>query len=152
MRGARSRLKLPVSNLEVHVPPAPGRYQSATRAQWSCQSVRMKLPALLLTTLLIAVGAVPADAASRLTVRGAGYGHGVGMSQYGALGFAQHGAGYREILRHYYTGTDISRLEGASGVRVLLQGGAGARFDGATGVVGGRALTPATTYAVTPAA
>lgn len=37
-----------------------------------------------------------------------GYGHGVGMSQYGANLMAKSGCGYREILSHYYPGTDIS--------------------------------------------
>lgn len=36
-----------------------------------------------------------------------GYGHGVGMSQYGANEMAEQGAGWREILMHYYTGIDI---------------------------------------------
>lgn len=36
-----------------------------------------------------------------------GYGHGVGMSQWGAQGMAKDGYKYYEILQHYYTGTDI---------------------------------------------
>lgn len=36
-----------------------------------------------------------------------GYGHGVGMCQYGAKGMATGGSDYREILTHYYTGTSI---------------------------------------------
>ena len=36
-----------------------------------------------------------------------GSGHGVGMSQYGADGMARGGADYKEILRHYYSGTEI---------------------------------------------
>ena len=40
-----------------------------------------------------------------------GYGHGVGMSQSGANGMAQEGKGYREILKHYYTGVEIVNLE-----------------------------------------
>ena len=36
-----------------------------------------------------------------------GYGHGVGMSQYGAEAMALAGADYREILAHYYTGTEV---------------------------------------------
>lgn len=36
-----------------------------------------------------------------------GYGHGVGMSQYGANGMAAKGHNYEEILKHYYTGVDI---------------------------------------------
>lgn len=38
-----------------------------------------------------------------------GYGHGVGLSQYGALSMAQDGADYREILYHYYTGTTLKK-------------------------------------------
>lgn len=40
-----------------------------------------------------------------------GYGHGVGMSQYGALGMAQEGYSYNEILSYYYTGTSIKKME-----------------------------------------
>lgn len=36
-----------------------------------------------------------------------GYGHGVGMSQYGANAMAKEGSGWREILKHYYTGIAI---------------------------------------------
>jgi len=36
-----------------------------------------------------------------------GYGHGVGMCQYGARGLAEHGYDYRRILKHYYTGVQI---------------------------------------------
>ena len=36
-----------------------------------------------------------------------GYGHGVGMSQYGANGMAKNGYSYQDILKHYYTGVDI---------------------------------------------
>ena len=45
----------------------------------------------------------------RFTVTG--YGHGVGMSQYGANVMAQGGADYREILAHYYPGTELVRAE-----------------------------------------
>lgn len=38
-----------------------------------------------------------------------GYGHGVGMSQYGALAMAKKGAKYDEILKHYYTGIKIEK-------------------------------------------
>ncbi len=40
-----------------------------------------------------------------------GYGHGAGMSQYGAEYMAQSGAGYREILSHYYTDVDFKVFE-----------------------------------------
>lgn len=44
---------------------------------------------------------------SNVTFQTKGYGHGVGMSQYGALGMAKKGYSYREILMHYYVGTKI---------------------------------------------
>jgi len=40
-----------------------------------------------------------------------GYGHGVGMSQWGANGMAKKGKTYEEILKHYYTGVTIKQLE-----------------------------------------
>ena len=40
-----------------------------------------------------------------------GYGHGVGMSQYGALGMAKEGYNYKEILAHYYNGTNLKKYE-----------------------------------------
>jgi SpoIID/LytB domain protein len=42
--------------------------------------------------------------------RGAGFGHGVGMCQTGAIGMAEVGKSYREILRHYYPGTVLRKL------------------------------------------
>lgn len=39
-----------------------------------------------------------------------GYGHGVGMSQYGANGMAKAGYSYRDILLHYYSGVSIEQL------------------------------------------
>ena len=40
---------------------------------------------------------------------GEGWGHGVGMSQYGAKGMAEAGFDYEEILTHYYTGTHLEK-------------------------------------------
>jgi stage II sporulation protein D len=41
---------------------------------------------------------------------GRGWGHGVGMCQVGAIGYSKHGKTYKEILKHYYTGVEISRM------------------------------------------
>ena len=53
---------------------------------------------------------------------GHGWGHGIGMSQYGAWGYALHGYDYQEILAHYYPGTTIGTTQ-TSLVRVLLADG-----------------------------
>jgi SpoIID/LytB domain protein len=43
-------------------------------------------------------------------IRGAGYGHGVGMCQMGAIGMASAGKPYAQILGHYYRGSHLHRL------------------------------------------
>ena len=53
-------------------------------------------------------------------ITGAGDGHGVGMSQDGALGYAQHGWSDQAILAHYYTGTAIGQAPPNASVRVLI--------------------------------
>src|SRR3954453_19969638 len=88
-----------------------------------------------------------AGAAVRQIIRGAGFGHGIGMSQYGAYGFAKHGYDYKQILAHYYQGTDLSKA-GSADIRVLLQTGSRtATFSGATDG-GGHKLNPSKTYRV----
>ncbi len=47
---------------------------------------------------------------SMVIINNKGYGHGVGMSQYGAEGMAKEGYNYQEILTHYYTGVEIKKF------------------------------------------
>jgi len=47
---------------------------------------------------------------NQVTFKTTGYGHGVGMCQYGAQGLAEHGRDYQEILKHYYSNVTISKL------------------------------------------
>jgi stage II sporulation protein D len=103
---------------------------------------------LILLTLTAALVAAPAaDAAKkRFTIRGAGFGHGVGMSQYGAYGYAQHGVTYDRILAHYYKGTALGTAP-TSTVRVLLQSTGTASFSGAARAAT-RRLSPGKTYRV----
>jgi stage II sporulation protein D len=87
-----------------------------------------------------------ASAAVNWVVHGHGFGHGVGMSAYGAYGYAQHGKGYQFILAHYYAGTTIGTLSKPSVVRVLLTTSSGdVGFSGATGACG-QQLDPARGY------
>ena len=48
---------------------------------------------------------------SRVVIDCTGYGHGVGMSQWGARVMADKGADYKEILKHYYTGIEIKKIK-----------------------------------------
>lgn len=50
-------------------------------------------------------------AITRLVLRGTGYGHGVGMCQWGAIGRARAGQDFHTILRTYYPGTTVGAIE-----------------------------------------
>jgi stage II sporulation protein D len=83
---------------------------------------------VVLTILAVAATASaqppPASVAGEalFVMSGRGWGHGVGMSQYGAFGQANEGRTYDEILAHYYSGTELGRT-GTKEVRVLLAEG-----------------------------
>ncbi len=48
---------------------------------------------------------------SNVEIKTKGYGHGVGLSQYGAQGMAKSGYSYQEILAHYYVGTNLVKQQ-----------------------------------------
>jgi stage II sporulation protein D len=86
--------------------------------------MRTTLALLTISAVLVASGAAPAEPTPlpptpTFAISGRGWGHGVGMSQWGALGFAQRGYGYERILAHYYRGTALGRAPAAR-LRVLL--------------------------------
>ena len=85
LRSTMVRFELVASELAVlpPLPLLPEQYQVGG----SQPQVQLPLPSLLAV--------------------GRGYGHGVGMSQWGALGLAQRGQSYDQILRHYYRGTEL---------------------------------------------
>ena len=119
-------------------PPAPGRWEG----------VRKLVLLVALLVLAGAAGAAQADAASRLVIRGAGFGHGIGMSQYGAYGLALQGVPYNAILGRYYTGTTLGSLSANPEVRVLLQSGNRKVTLSGVSRLGDRSLDPARTYNV----
>jgi stage II sporulation protein D len=95
---------------------------------------------------LIAAVAPASVAGASWKVEGRGFGHGVGLSQYGAFGFAEHGRSYKQILDHYYANTKLGKA-GDGKVRVLLASGSGSvGFRGATRACG-RQLSPDRGYA-----
>lgn len=47
---------------------------------------------------------------SKVRIAGHGYGHGLGMSQYGAKHMAEQGADWRAIIQHYYTGVQVIHI------------------------------------------
>ncbi|HXR31440.1 MAG TPA: SpoIID/LytB domain-containing protein [Solirubrobacterales bacterium] len=101
----------------------------------------------ILALAVLAAGALPASAGGvTWIVKGGGFGHGVGMSAYGAYGYGLHGAGYRQILGHYYRGIRLTEMRRAPLVRVLLATSAGdVSFTRAT-VACRRRLEPSRAY------
>src|SRR3954452_20097874 len=127
------------------------RSTSATPPQPRCRAnldrpdPMTRLFTVILATLLVAA---PASAKTTFTIRGAGFGHGVGMSQYGAMGYASHGWTAAAILGHYYTGTALGTTDPNRTVRVqLVASTAAARLSGA-GQAGSHKLDRAVTYVV----
>jgi stage II sporulation protein D len=110
------------------------------------------LAGLLYGALLAAAPAGAAARATGLFIDGAGSGHGVGMSQYGAAGYALHGVAYQDILRDYYSGTTLGHVSPARTVTVLLRARGSAVFSGASTIKGAaRKLNPLATYNVAAA-
>jgi stage II sporulation protein D len=76
-------------------------------------------------TLLLLAFAAPAGAlttSAGFVITGHGWGHGIGMSQWGAYGYAKHGWTYQAILKHYYTGIAFETRPNTD-IRVRLRSG-----------------------------
>lgn len=89
------------------------------------------------------VGISPASSASlapsrsadtTITISGRGFGHGVGMSQYGAYGMASRGVGATDILTQYYRGTNVAAVAQPADVRVHVGTPASTTVTGAAPV------------------
>ena len=92
-----------------------------------------------------AAAAVPAS----FYISGSGWGHGVGLSQYGARGQAEAGRTAAEILAHYYTGTTVAALPDNKDIRVQVQRAAtmvANTTDGVMRIRTGTAATPCLLY------
>ena len=100
---------------------------------------------LLVLAPLVVPAAPPVDAQTVQVVRAAGFGHGVGLSQYGAYGFAQRGRSHEEILQHYYRGTELTKRRPRP-TRVLIRRGYSTVTVRGAGRIGDRRARPNVTY------
>ncbi|HEX2046008.1 MAG TPA: SpoIID/LytB domain-containing protein [Gaiellaceae bacterium] len=91
--------------------------------------------ALLISALLSAVLVLAPSASARalFVLDGRGWGHAVGMSQWGAFGMAKGGSSYREILGHYYTDVSLFTRPSSPTVRVELAAGRTSLLVGSSG-------------------
>ena len=86
----------------------------------STTTVAKSIPATTSTATTTTTSTIATSAAaSTLVVNGHGWGHGMGMAQWGTDGYAQHGWSYTRILAHYYHGTTLAKGPSPT-VRVLL--------------------------------
>jgi SpoIID/LytB domain protein len=93
----------------------------------------------------LTAGALPAWAgggdeqqgAKQFRMFGAGFGHGLGLSQWGAFGLAKRGWGAEKIVRYYYSGTRVDRTDSApDDLRIgLVQGKGSVRLTAEVGDV-----------------
>jgi stage II sporulation protein D len=111
----------------------------------------MRRLAISITIAAALASASLAHAATVFQINGGGNGHGIGMSQYGAYGYALQGESYQFILAHYYQGTQLTTVNPDQTVRVLIATGA-ASFSGASSATApgrsARKLNPSHTYSV----
>lgn len=119
LRGARGSLSRSASSLRETLrtlAPAmwPSRYPS--HADTSSGRLPETLPSSRISI---------ATRGGRAHIVGRGWGHGVGMSQWGARGMAERGATYESILHHYYTDTTVEPVHDPGPVRVGVAWGLG---------------------------
>ena len=127
--GVRLSAEKPCSSCFASLEPLRGSPESAP-----ARRCRRAFPLVALAVLLAAGSAraasvctgscyaAPAGSGALFVFTGHGWGHGVGMSQYGAYGYAQHGWTYPKILAHYYPGTTLGTTP-TTAIRVLLADG-----------------------------
>ena len=108
--------------------------------------LRFLLPLLIAIAVVLPIATPPGKAdAATWTIRGGGFGHGIGMSAYGAYGMGQAGFKYGRILGHYYRGIQIRKVAKKRNIKVLLDTDSSPRFSGARWACG-RKLLPRLTY------
>lgn len=101
----------------------------------------LRLPVVLLAVIsaiaMMLTGARPAfSGPASYHIEGGGFGHGVGMSQYGARGMAARGVSYPDILARYYQGTAVQAQSQPGGIRIWLAAD-GSSAPGTTMTAGG---------------
>jgi stage II sporulation protein D len=133
LTGSRRNLRMDAEALrDIVREKAPALYPGTYPSAWHTTSGR--LPETL-----------PANRISVVTKRGVavvtgrGWGHGTGMSQWGAHGLASAGAGYEEILGHYYTDTTVGPADAPRSISVGVEWGRSSVVaTGAFDIVDGR--------------
>jgi stage II sporulation protein D len=133
LTGTGKRLRVDAESVrDIVRDQGPALYPGVYPSRWFTTSGRLPetLPANRIDVVTRAGAAV---------VTGRGWGHGTGMSQWGAHGLAQAGASYEEILGHYYTGTAVGEVDAPRSISVgVAWGSSSVVATGAFDIVDGR--------------
>src|SRR3954447_1459100 len=96
--------------------------------RWRVRAALVVAALTMVSTLSLALSVVtapPAFADTTFQLTGGGWGHGVGMGQYGALGMSQQGVNAPGIIQSFYASTAIQGLSQPSNIRVQLHSAIG---------------------------
>lgn len=101
------------------------RPSSSHRTRLTRAAATLLAAGSLLLTGALAAPSAEADSAvepsgGTFVIKGAGFGHGHGMSQYGAYGAAKEGLSWQEILAFYYPGTTLKTLSSSTTIKVRI--------------------------------
>jgi stage II sporulation protein D len=102
-----SKVDTGIKRIKGELPPPSREVPKKKKAQAKSAASAYSLPAIKFSELPNLSNAP--GSGSSVTFYGRGYGHGVGMSQWGAKAMADKGYSYIEILKHYFPGTEISQ-------------------------------------------
>ena len=103
-----------LEELEVSERAADGRVlylrlvHSLGSFEWWAYSFRMAVEARVPGTVLSTSFSLVRQEAGEWLLEGSGWGHGVGLCQVGARGLVKQGLDYRQVLLHYYSGSELA--------------------------------------------
>jgi len=100
--------------------PTPTQPKAIRRAATAVLGAVALTAGVIGSTVPAHADAAVAPKSSQVTISGAGWGHGKGMSQYGAYGAASKGLSYKQIVAFYYPGTTLDDLKSDNTIRVWI--------------------------------
>lgn len=100
--------------------PSPKAFRRARRAGIIVALASVMVASLVAHAPTAAADAIDRPSAGKFTIKGAGFGHGWGMSQYGAYGAARKGKTWKQILAFYYPGTSLGTLSSRAAIKVWI--------------------------------
>ena len=122
----RSRLGLKSTWVRFVLAPTAAAQAAALAPAFATGAPPTLLPPPPLPAFTLPAPAIKAPEVVQLVAVGRGFGHGVGMSQWGALAMAQRGDSFESILRHYYRGTSLQPYAQLAG---MARAGRGLRVE-----------------------